>query len=173
MMIGLVAGISDSDRSLPATGGNRGQMARMLLIALLIWVQGLAPFVHAHAGSAHTRGWHLHTGLDAAAQSLSSAPRQALTEATPRTVLQRAPDGPEARAVGVDATLPQGRDAAAEPARPTAPEGAAPSAGPAVLQPVDGPQCEANLISLRVPEALPEDVAGRLPPNRAPPLPAE
>lgn len=77
---------------------------RCLAIALLVWVQVLGPFVHAHAGSARISGWHVHTPVPLAIAGLEAG-AQATQD------WRQAPEGRDAPEVGVAAGLPQPRDA--------------------------------------------------------------
>ena len=79
---------------------------RFLVIALLVWVQVLGPFVHAHAGSAQTSGWHVHTALPVAAASLEAG-------APAEEAWRQSPEGPDTPEIGVAAGLPQPRDSMA------------------------------------------------------------
>lgn len=78
---------------------------RFLVIALLVWVQVLGPFVHAHAGSAQMSGWHVHTPVPLAGASVEVGVQRA------PDAWRQAPQGPDAPEVGVAAGLPQPRDA--------------------------------------------------------------
>ena len=82
-----------------------GAMHRFLMIALLVWVQVLGPFVHAHAGSAQVSGWHVHTPVPQATAGVEANVQQA------PDAWRQSPEGPDAPEVGVAAGLPQPRDA--------------------------------------------------------------
>jgi hypothetical protein len=89
---------------------------RLLVIALLVWVQVLGPFVHAHAGTARIGGWHVHTAVPLAAATLQAdAPSPEAWRQEPESS-----DGPE---VGVSAGLPQARDVAVSEAPSAADDG--------------------------------------------------
>ena len=77
---------------------------RFLVIALLVWVQVLGPFVHAHAGSAQMSGWHVHTPVPLAGASVEVGVQRA------PDAWRQAPHGPDAPEVGVATGLPQPRD---------------------------------------------------------------
>ena len=98
-----------------------GAIHRFLVIALLVWVQVLGPFVHAHAGSARTSGWHVHTTIPLAVAGLEAG-------AQAEEAWRQAPDGPDSLEVGVAAGLPQPRDSIA-----SAPAAMADGAAPALM----------------------------------------
>lgn len=83
-----------------------GAIHRYLVIALLVWVQVLGPFVHAHSGSARVGGWHVHTAIPLAVAGLEA-------DALASEAWRQAPEGPDAPEVGVAAGLPQPRNAMA------------------------------------------------------------
>ncbi len=79
---------------------------RFLVIALLVWVQLLGPFVHAHAGSAQTSGWHVHTAIPLAVAGLDA-------DVAAEEAWRQSPGRPDAPEVGVAAGMPQPRDSMA------------------------------------------------------------
>lgn len=90
-----------------------------LLLVLLVWIQTVAPFVHAHAGASSRGGWHLHgvsTGI------ASPLPPSAETVATPAGLARdiRPPETPE---VGLAPGVPNSRahDIVADTDRLTSP----------------------------------------------------
>jgi len=90
---------------------------RLLVIALLVWVQVLGPFVHAHAGTARIGGWHVHTAVPLAAASLQA------DDPGPEAWRQE-PEGSDGPEVGISAGLPQARDVAVSRAPSAADDGA-------------------------------------------------
>ncbi len=101
-----------------------------MLLALLVWVQVFAPFVHAHAGVAHTSGWHVHTSpsVHGTARIAETAP--SIPDLAREARVRPAPDGPDSEAIGIAAGVPQSRLVAA-----AAPANAADTAGPLATQP--------------------------------------
>ena len=98
-----------------------GAIHRYLVLALLVWVQLLGPFVHAHAGSTHTNGWHVHTSIPLAIAGFEDS-------AQAEAAWRQPPAGSDAPEVGIAAGLPQPRDSMA-----SLPTAAAQGSVPALL----------------------------------------